>query len=292
MLKSMTGYGKAQAEVNNLLVVVEIKSLNSKFLETNIRLPKAWNDYEMEIRNLISQKLQRGKVNISVDVQQHGGSSNTVTYNQDLFMHYYNALNALAGKVGMADSPDLFRLALQQPEVATTATNSAGDEEWALIKDTLLSAIHQCDVFRTREGDSLRIKLNSYNQEIGSILSKIEAHDPQRIENIRQRLESRLEELSKSDQLDKSRLEQEMFFYIEKLDISEEKVRLRTHLNYFEQTLNSADSNGKKLGFLAQEIGREINTIGSKANDANVQQLVVSMKEELEKIKEQSLNVL
>ena len=287
----MTGYGKAQTEAQTQQLVAEVKTLNSKFLELSLRLPKPYSDFEMEIRNLVGKELVRGKVNLNLEVQQHNGAANTVAYNQQLFNHYYNELSQLAAGVN-APTNDLFRLALQQPDVTTAPVKEVKDDEWSLVRDTILEALKQCTVFRTREGEALRQKLHGYAAEIGRILSEIEKQDSQRVDNIRARLEARLEELSKSEKLDQNRLEQEMFFYIEKLDISEEKVRLRTHLNYFEQILDAPQSNGKKLGFLAQEIGREINTIGSKANDASVQQLVVQMKEELEKIKEQSLNVL
>ncbi|EMR04551.1 YicC/YloC family endoribonuclease [Cesiribacter andamanensis] len=291
MLKSMTGYGKAQAEINNVLITAEVKTLNSKYLELNLRLPKAYSDAEMEVRNLLSHLLVRGKANVVVEVQHLGQSSTHVDYNKELFAYYYSTLQQLADSVG-ASHDDLFRLALQQPEVAGSPVTEVGEEEWQLMHETIRMAVKQCDVFRAREGDALRMKLHGYASEISRLLQEVEKKDGERIASIRERLEKKMEELMSLEKLDRNRLEQEMFFYIEKLDISEEKVRLRTHLNYFEQTLKSADSNGKKLGFLGQEIGREINTIGSKANDATVQLLVVQMKEELEKIKEQSLNIL
>ena len=287
----MTGYGKAQAEKNNILISAEIKTLNSKYLELNLRLPKAYTDYEMEVRHLLNNLLVRGKANVVVEVQYMGAASTHVDYNQELFLHYYQTLQQLADKVG-APHTDIFRLALQQPEVMNAPVVAVNEEEWKLLEETIHMAIKQCDAFRIREGEALRYKLESYAAEIGRLLSEIERQDSVRMENIRARLEKRLEELMSLEKMDKNRLEQEMFFYIEKLEISEERVRLRTHLSYFEQTLRSPDSNGKKLGFLSQEIGREINTIGSKANDAEIQLLVVQMKEELEKIKEQSMNIL
>lgn len=287
----MTGYGKAQAEKNNVLITAEVKTLNSKYLELNLRLPKAYTDYEMEVRHQLNHLLERGKANVVVDVQYIGITNTHVDYNQDLFLHYYQTLQQLAERVG-APQNDLFRLALQQPEVVNTPVVEVGEDEWKLMEETIKMAVKQCDAFRIREGEALRYKLQAYATEIGRLLSEIERLDTGRIDNIRERLEKRVEELMTLDKMDKNRLEQEMFFYIEKLEISEEKVRLRTHLSYFEQTLQGRESNGKKLGFLSQEIGREINTIGSKANDAQIQLMVVQMKEELEKIKEQSLNIL
>ncbi len=287
----MTGYGKAQAEKNNVLITVEVKTLNSKYLELNLRLPKAYTDYEMEVRHQLNHLLVRGKANVTVEVQYLGISSTQINYNKELFRHYYQTLQQLAREVGAPEN-DIFRLALQQPEVVSTPVVELEEEEWKLMEETIRMAAKQCDAFRIREGEALRMKLHGYAVEIGRLLSEIEKLDSGRIDNIRERLEKRVEELMSLDKMDKNRLEQEMFFYIEKLEISEEKVRLRTHLSYFEQTLQAPDSNGKKLGFLSQEIGREINTIGSKANDAEIQLRVIQMKEELEKIKEQSLNIL
>ncbi|AHM62567.1 hypothetical protein D770_21600 [Flammeovirgaceae bacterium 311] len=287
----MTGYGKAQAEKNNVLITVEVKTLNSKYLELNLRLPKAYTDYEMEVRHQMNHLLVRGKANVTVEVQYLGLTSTHVNYNKELFLHYYQTLQQLATEVGAPEN-DIFRLALQQPEVVSTPVVELEEEEWKLMEETIRMAVKQCDAFRIREGEALRMKLHGYATEIGRLLSEIEKLDSGRIENIRERLEKRIDELMSLEKMDKNRLEQEMFFYIEKLEISEEKVRLRTHLSYFEQTLLAPDSNGKKLGFLSQEIGREINTIGSKANDAEIQLRVIQMKEELEKIKEQSLNIL
>lgn len=287
----MTGYGKAQAEKNNVLITAEVKTLNSKFLELNLRLPKAYTDYEMEVRHQLNHLLIRGKANVAVEVQYIGIANTHVDYNKTLFLHYYQTLQQLADSVG-APQNDLFRLALQQPEVMNAPVVEVGEDEWKLMEETIRMAVKQCDAFRIREGESLRLKLHGYATEIGRLLQEVERLDAGRMDNIRERLDKKLGELMSLEKLDKNRLEQEMFFYIEKLEISEEKVRLRTHLSYFEQTLNSPESNGKKLGFLSQEIGREINTIGSKANDAEIQLLVVQMKEELEKIKEQSLNIL
>ena len=291
MVKSMTGYGKAQAERNNTLVTVEIKTLNSKFLELNLRLPRAYSEKEIEIRNLLSQQLERGKVNIGVEVQSSDALEARVEYNKPLFLQYYHQLQELAVAAG-APQDDIFRLALQQPEVSKSVSSEFDEEEWLFISGLVEEAAQQCEAFRKREGEALQERLIGYAQVIKQQLTAIEEQDPFRIEGIKERLSKKLEEVKQVEKIDQNRLEQELIYFIEKLDISEEKVRLLTHLNYFEQVLVSQESNGKKLGFIAQEIGREINTIGSKANDATIQRNVVVMKEELEKIKEQVLNLV
>lgn len=291
MIKSMTGYGKAQAERNSAVVTVEIKTLNSKFLELNLRLPKAYSEKEIEIRNLLTQQLERGKANIIVDVQSNETTEAKVEYNKPLFLKYYQQLEELAKAAG-APEHDIFRMALQQPEVSKTLASELEEEEWKFVEELITEAARQCDAFRLREGEALKGKLLEYTEEIRNRLQEVEKQDPVRLEGVKERLGKKLEELGQSDKIDQNRLEQELIYYIEKLDINEEKVRLKTHLDYFEQALKSSESNGKKLGFISQEIGREINTIGSKANDAGIQRHVVVMKEELEKIKEQVLNIL
>ena len=287
----MTGYGKAQAERNSAVVTVEIKTLNSKFLELNLRLPKAYSEKEIEIRNLLTQQLERGKANIIVDVQSNETTEAKVEYNKPLFLKYYQQLEELAKAAG-APEHDIFRMALQQPEVSKTLASELEEEEWKFVEELITEAARQCDAFRLREGEALKGKLLEYTEEIRNRLQEVEKQDPVRLEGVKERLGKKLEELGQSDKIDQNRLEQELIYYIEKLDINEEKVRLKTHLDYFEQALKSSESNGKKLGFISQEIGREINTIGSKANDAGIQRHVVVMKEELEKIKEQVLNIL
>lgn len=287
----MTGYGKAQAERNGVAISVEIKTLNSKFLELNLRLPKAYSEKEMELRNLLSQQLERGKANVSIDMQSMDATESKVEYNQQLFLHYYRQLQELA-EAANASQDDIFRLAIQQPDVSRTISSEFDEEEWKLLESLIQQAAEACDAFRLREGEALKEKLSSYATEIKRQLQAVEERDPVRTEAVKEKLSKKLEELNQVEKLDQNRLEQELIYYIEKLDISEEKVRLLTHLNYFEQNLQSKESNGKKLGFIAQEIGREINTIGSKANDAAIQRFVVGMKEELEKIKEQVLNIM
>ncbi len=288
----MTGYGSHTAENDKISVTVEIKSLNSKFLDLNLRLSKEYSDRELEIRNLLNNTIERGKVGLNIDVQSKGGIKAKVFINRELVALYYNDLKETAASVGATDS-DLFKLALQMPKaMESEAENIDNTEEWLLIQKVLNEAIAKCNAFRQDEGNTLALKFKEYIQTIGDCLAKVETFDPQRIEAIRTRIRQHFDEYSKSEQLDNSRFEQELIFYIEKLDISEEKVRLRSHLNYFLESMDIPEPSGKKLGFIAQEIGREINTIGSKANDANIQRFVVQMKEELEKIKEQALNIL
>ena len=292
MIKSMTGYGSHTAENDKISVSVEIKSLNSKFLDLNLRLSKEYSDRELEVRNILNNIIERGKVGLNIDVQSKGGVKAKVFINRALVALYYKDLKETADAIG-APQTDLFKLALQMPKaMESEAETEDSAEDWALIQKVLIEAITKCNEFRKDEGETLSLKFQEYIKNIGDALTKVEAFDPQRIEAIRTRIRQHFDDYSKSEQLDNSRFEQELIFYIEKLDISEEKVRLRSHLSYFLDAMEGAEANGKKLGFIAQEIGREINTIGSKANDANIQRAVVQMKEELEKIKEQSLNIL
>jgi uncharacterized protein (TIGR00255 family) len=292
MIKSMTGYGSHTAENDKISVSVEIKSLNSKFLDLNLRLSKEYSDRELEVRNILNNTIERGKVGLNIDVQSKGGVKAKVFINRQLVALYYKDLKETADAIGASET-DLFKLALQMPKaMESEAETEENADDWALIQKVLMEAIAKCNEFRTDEGKTLSLKFQEYIKNIGDALTKVEAFDPQRIEAIRTRIRQHFDDYSKSEQLDNSRFEQELIFYIEKLDISEEKVRLRSHLSYFLEAMEGAEASGKKLGFIAQEIGREINTIGSKANDANIQRSVVQMKEELEKIKEQSLNIL
>lgn len=292
MIKSMTGYGNAVAENDNLKVSIEVKSLNSKFLDLNLRLPKEYSDKEFEIRNLVSAVLERGKINLILEFQQKGEAKPSVTINRPLVEKYYRDLIETSRIVRATDG-DLFRIALTFPNAMNQAEETSGNsEEWGLILKTINAAILRCGEFREQEGKVLSEKLADYIARISSSLDQVETFDPKRILALRDRLMSHFEEFKLGELVDPNRFEQEMVYYVEKLDISEEKVRLRAHLEYFLNTMKGEEASGKKLGFIAQEIGREINTIGSKANDATIQRSVVEMKEELEKIKEQVLNIL
>jgi uncharacterized protein (TIGR00255 family) len=293
MIKSMTGFGQSQSDNGQLQLAVEVKSLNSKFLDLNIRLPKNFSEKEIELRTLISDKLERGKISVSIDCQRHGQSMTKQTYNEDLFAAYYAQLKKLADKVVSPSYDNLFSIALNSPDVIENASqDDTLEKDWEEIKKLLVDAVNKCDGFRKTEGKSLELKLEEYCNAIKQNLVKVEELDPKRIERIRERIKGNVVAYLGEEGYDTNRLEQEIIFYVEKLDIHEERVRLKTHLDYFLQILSEPQSNGKKLSFVSQEIGREINTIGSKANDADIQKLVVLMKEDLEKIKEQLNNVL
>lgn len=288
----MTGFGQCLQDDGRIQLSCEVKSLNSKFLDLNIRLPKLFSDKEIEVRNLISEKLERGKVTLNVEYQQYGEDEPKQSYNEKLFVSYYAELKKLADKV-VAPYDQLFELALNSPEVIQAKIReSNGDEQWAHVKAAITEALEKCDQFRKTEGKVLEKVLKDCCLVIYDELKKINLLDPKRIEKMREKLKGNIVAFFGEEGYDTNRLEQEIIFYIEKLDINEEKVRLQSHLDYFTQVLKESQGNGKKLGFISQEIGREINTIGSKASDAEIQKHVVVMKEELEKIKEQLNNVV
>jgi uncharacterized protein (TIGR00255 family) len=293
MIKSMTGFGQATLNTGEIAITVEVKSLNSKFLDFSLRLPKLFAEKEIEIRNLVAEKLERGKVSLSIDYLQTSKQEVKQTYNHELFAAYYAQLKKLADSVSVSNENNLFTLALNSPDVIQIANkDELNPTEWEKVNTLLTKAMDAFEQFRLAEGKSLEIKLVQYIRSIRACLLAVEELDPKRIEKIRTRIKSTITDFFGNEGFDSNRLEQEIIYYIEKLDIHEERVRLKTHLDYFLQVLQSHQSNGKKLGFLAQEIGREINTIGSKANDAEMQKYVVLMKEELEKIKEQLNNIL
>ncbi len=288
MLESMTGFGQSEGSIGTKTLKTEIKTLNSKFLDANIKLPRELSHFENDIRTLIQKELKRGKVNIQVDLS--GGEEQPAQINENLLRSYYEKYKSLSAELGENET-DLFKLALHSPEVISSEENKL-DVDWADMAKIFSSAIKECQAFRKQEGASLQEKLQSYIDNIQQRLSMIEPLDKLRLENIRGRITKSMEELKERVQVDENRFEQELIYYIEKIDITEEKVRLQKHLDFFGEVLGSKTSEGKKLGFISQEIGREINTIGSKANDSDMQQLVVEMKDELEKIKEQLLNIL
>lgn len=295
MLQSMTGFGQARLETETYSIAVELKSLNSKSMDLSLRLPRFLMEKELEIRNLVTKSLVRGKVNLTIEHTANKLAKTKNRINHELLQAYYQDLDAAANLVG-AEKSDLFRLALQMPDVMqadlNTDENEADAVTWEQILPVFQEAMQNIINFRNDEGKALTAEIISYVERIRILLSEIEKFDPVRIENIKQRITMHLAELTASEQFNQNRFEQEMIYYIEKLDIAEEKVRLLNHLHYFTETVYLPEPTGKKLGFIAQEIGREINTIGSKANDANMQRLVVEMKEELEKIKEQVNNIL
>jgi len=292
MIKSMTGFGSLQIETDQYIALVEVKSLNSKYLDTIIRLPKFYSDKELDVRAMAADILQRGKIIISLNFEIKGNNLSIPKYNKKLFKAYYDALKELGESVD-APETDYFGIAIQQPDVTSSSDDyEINDQYWKELKDIILKGLQECDLFRINEGTSLEPKIKQSVQIIDQQRGRIKDLDFMRIEKIRARIKQALKNVMGDDKFDQNRFEQELIYFIEKLDITEEQDRLESHLAYFIEVLDSERSNGKKLGFITQEIGREINTMGSKANNAEIQKIVVAMKDELEKIKEQVLNVL
>jgi len=301
MLLSMTGFGQAHRETDRYTATIELRSLNSKTLDLSLRLPRFLQNHELEIRQQITKALLRGKVNFNLDYTRPAAAPAASVLNRAALAAAYHELQAIAQNLGVATSEETLLAALRLPGVVPSASeqaqaaqaDAADEPTWAELQLLLSEALAAMQQFRHDEGQTLQVEILSYIATIRQQLAAVELHDPQRIAHVRQRLAAHLAELTQHEQFNATRFEQEVLYYIEKLDIAEEKVRLAAHLNYFELAIQQPDDAvGKKLGFLAQEIGREINTIGSKANDATVQHLVVGMKEELEKIKEQLNNIL
>jgi uncharacterized protein (TIGR00255 family) len=291
MIKSMTGYGLASADQENVKFVVEIKSLNSKFLELNLKIPRAYTDKELLLRNICSKEIERGKVNVSISIERSEENLKGATINAALLSKYYKQLQDINLDLG-ANSSNLLQAVLSFPDVISYTEEVVNEGEWDILYKTFQAALKNFNQFRETEGAVLKDDLELRIKNILGFFAQIEVLAPLRIPQIRARLNQFLEENVGKVNIDQNRLEQELIYYIDKLDITEEKIRLQSHCDYFSETLKSKDANGKKLGFISQEIGREINTMGAKANDAQIQQLVVGMKEELEKIKEQLLNVI
>lgn len=286
----MTGFGAAEATTPQHRLKVEVKTLNSKFLDVSLKLPRELADKELEVKLLLNNHLKRGKVNMVVELTPLEVTEPMVHINEALFKSYYTRFTKMAEEVG-ANPKDLFRLALHAPDVITT-DEAGADTEWPAVQNAIVQALDQCNEFRKQEGAALANKMRQYIESIRSLLEQVSQRDPERAAAIRERIGGNIDEIRERVQVDQNRFEQELIYYLEKLDITEEKVRLAQHLDYFLVVMNEDELQGKKLGFIAQEIGREINTIGSKANDAVIQRAVVQMKDELEKIKEQSMNIL
>lgn len=290
MIQSMTGFGKDVIQLPSKKITVELKSLNSKNLDINARIPSSYREKELELRNLIASGLVRGKIDFSLYVEVTGETSNT-QLNIGVLKGYMEQLRAAnAVPVGPNDEVELLKMAVRMPDALKVEREEIDPKEYQTIKNAVIKALEEINTFRNQEGAALEKDFIDRITAISELLEKVEEIDPERLKGVRARLEKAVEDLQAD--VDENRFEQELIYYIEKFDITEEKVRLSNHLNYFIESLNSGDSNGKKLGFISQEIGREINTIGSKSNFAPMQQLVVQMKDELEKIKEQLLNVL
>lgn len=289
----MTGYGLGAASNPQAKYIVEIKSLNSKFLELGLRLPRVVADKELQLRNACTKLIERGKVNLNVTVEYTDQAAHAAHINTALFEKYLHQLQELALKTGIEPAPqDLFKQALAMPEVISQGEEEVDEAEGNLLMEAFELAVEAFDTFRKDEGAVLSNELSQRVTGILDLLTKVESEETDRIPLIRERIAQYLDRTVGRENVDMNRFEQELIYYIDKLDITEEKVRLRSHCHYFLKALDAEDANGKKLGFISQEIGREINTLGSKANHAEIQQTVIRMKEELEKIKEQLLNVL
>ena len=291
MIQSMTGYGKAVVAFNEKKINVEIKSLNSKQLDLNTRIAPLYREKEMEMRQMVAKALVRGKVDFSIWVEKEAGTDATPV-NAALVENYYRQLKSIAEKTGIPEPQDWFLTLMRMPDVTTkTEVEVLTDEEWEAAQLAISQAIDALVEFRHQEGAALQRKFTEKIDNIAALLASIEPFEKQRVEKIRSRIIDGLKSIPEVE-YDKNRLEQELIYYIEKLDISEEKQRLQNHLKYFRETMLQTDCQGKKLGFIAQEMGREINTTGSKSNQAEMQNIVVKMKDELEQIKEQVLNAL
>jgi len=289
----MTGYGIANFENERYIISAEIKTLNSKFLDLNLRSPRQFSDREIELRTLVGEVLDRGKVNLTIEFTAKSSNDLPVSINQELFETYFSTYQGMAEKVGVENNMDIFRMAAQSPNVVTALTDKSDDvEEWEAVKKVVIQAAKMCDEFRIDEGETLFGKFKENLGLISDGLEQIKKEEPKRKERIKSRIRNNFKEWIEENNFDENRFEQELIYYFEKLDITEEIVRLGTHLQYFDKTMSNGKSQGKKLGFIGQEIGREINTIGSKANDATIQRHVIIMKDELEKIKEQVLNII
>jgi len=287
----MTGYGMASLENEAVSVQIELRTLNSKFLDIATKLPKELAHFENELRKKVSEQLQRGKINFGIEWSQKSTTQSGSVVNKELFKHYQDQLRSVSSDLNLTDA-DVFHGVMRLPDIFEPGNAT----EEIVSKDTLFTlmdkALDQCNQFRAQEGEAICRVLEGYAKSLAQRMEKIKLLDPKRIENIKSRINGSLHELLVGDQIDSNRFEQELIYYIEKVDISEEIVRLDNHIRYFLETLILPDSHGKKLGFISQEMGREINTIGSKANDSSIQKLVVEMKDELEKIKEQILNIV
>lgn len=286
MILSMTGFGKASLQLSTKKITVEVKSLNSKGLDLNTRMPSVYRENELALRNLLALKLERGKVDFSLYVEVTGEDTSS-KINAPIVKAYMAQLKTILPN---ADDTELMKMAIRMPDTMKTEREEIDENEWKQIQTVIDEAIENMLSFRKSEGTSLEKEFTLRVENIRNYMNQALVLDPERVNNIKERLQTAIDELKVN--VDTNRFEQELIYYLEKLDITEEKVRLTNHLDYFLQTLNGSEANGRKLGFITQEMGREINTMGSKSNHAGMQKLVVMMKDELEKIKEQVLNVL
>ena len=291
MIKSMTGFGKAICELPDKKISIEIKSLNSKQLDVNMRLPNLYREKDLTLRNELANQLGRGKVDVGFYIDFLGAEKNA-SINSQVIETYYNQLLPISDKLGLTENADILRAIMPLPDTVKIEQAELDESEWTIIFETFSKALSELNGFRLQEGEVLRKDIVERINNIRSLQESVEPFEKERIEKVRERILDQLNELKDKVTIDQNRFEQEMIFYLEKLDITEEKVRLTNHLDYFLETIEKEELVGKKLGFITQEIGREINTMGSKANHSEIQKLVIQMKDELEKIKEQNLNVL
>jgi len=291
MLYSMTGFGRAEATVNSRQITVEIKALNGKQFDINTKLPPVIRFYELDVRNLLSAMLLRGTIDLTVSVRQEGASK-PMTVNTDLALFYYQGMKQIAQITGQPEENVIATL-MRMPEVVAPEVDMLPEDEWHEVRAVIVNAATQLMAHRLHEGEALLKDIALRISNIEQLLQKVMPHETARMERVRQRLAQLVDDSGVKDKIDPNRFEQEMIYYLERMDITEEKIRLQQHCNYFNDTIRANDSSiGRKLNFILQEIGREINTMGSKANHAEIQQIVINMKDELEKAKEQTLNIL
>ncbi|MBN2486319.1 MAG: YicC family protein [Bacteroidales bacterium] len=291
MMRSMTGYGKETCELANKVVTIEVKSLNSKQLDIYSRIPSVYREKDLEIRNILSQRLQRGKIEVNMVIEVTDVNSNG-KLNVSVIKDYYKQLKEIGSELGIDYNDSVLQVIMRLPDSLKTDKEELDTQEWQKVEKALAGAIDAVDRFRLQEGKAMKTDMLEKLELIEQCLQKIQPFEQERVNAVKQRLQNGLNDLPGAEKTDTNRFEQELIYYLEKLDINEEKVRLRNHCSFFAEVCNSKEPSGKKLGFIAQEMGREINTIGSKANHSEIQRLVVMMKDELEKIKEQSLNIL
>lgn len=291
MIRSMTGFGKAEFEVGNKKITLEIKSLNSKQLDINTRIPAMYREKDIEIRRLISEMLTRGKVDFALYLDNLGTES-TSRINAAIVKDYYLQLSDVYQELGLEVNGTIMESILRLPETVKMVYDELDETEWLVVRENLITTLEELNRFRDQEGLALKTDIVANIANILDLLKQVEPFENQRMENVKSKITDSLDALQLNGNVDKNRFEQELIYYMEKLDINEEKIRLANHCSYFTETIAEAEPSGRKLGFIAQEIGREINTLGSKANESNLQRIVVQMKDNLEKIKEQVLNVL
>ena len=287
----MTGFGKSGFEVNNKKITIEIKSLNSKQTDINTRIPALYREKDIEIRRVLTDKLVRGKIDLNIYVENLGDDSNS-KINEPILKSYFQQLKKINEELNLQTDHTTLQAAMRLPDVVKTEYETLDEQEWEVILENIQKALEDIDTFRIQEGKAMKTDISGNIESIGRLLKQVEPFEEQRLENLKTRITDNLAKLKLNNEIDENRFEQELLFYLERLDINEEKVRLANHCEYFAETMEEQVSSGKKLAFISQEIGREINTIGSKANDKEIQRIVVQMKDHLERVKEQLLNVL